>query len=190
MTALQGLPEVVRGAILGWLSAADGAAWLGCGAGQEKRLRQLTQRRSELQARLRPLTQEVLQWPLLMEPTRAALQWASWPCENYEAAALRHWALRPAAGDWNVAVHLADMDYEDVIYLDAAAREFPARARRAARFLAAVASRLDVGLFSQGLLEEAQGGSEGILLLFVIDGFEGSLFVPDDFVDPAGFHVD
>ncbi|CAJ1387998.1 unnamed protein product [Effrenium voratum] len=186
MTALQGLPEILRGAILGWLSAADGAAWLRCGAGQEKRLRRL----SELQARLRPLTQEVLQWPLLMEPTRAALQWASWPCENYEAAALRHWALRPAAGDWNVAVHLADMDYEDVIYLDAAAREFPARARRAARFLAAAASRLDVGLFSQNLLEEARGGSEGILLLFVIDGFEGSLFVPDEFVDPAGFHVD
>ncbi|CAJ1328662.1 unnamed protein product, partial [Effrenium voratum] len=140
----------------------------------EEQLRRLTRRRSELQARLQPLTQEVLQWPLLMEPARAALQWASRPCEKYEAAALRHWMLQPAAGDWNIAVHLAEMDYEDIVYLEAAAREWPAHTRRAARFLAAAASRLDVGLFSQGLLEEAQDSNEGILLLFVIDGFEGS----------------
>ena len=190
MTSLRGLSEMARNLILGWLTAADGAAWLGCGTGQEEQLRRLTRRRSELQARLQPLTQEVLQWPLLMEPARAALQWASRPCEKYEAAALRHWMLQPAAGDWNIAVHLAEMDYEDIVYLEAAAREWPARARRAARFLAAAASRLDVGLFSQGLLEEAQDSNEGILLLFVIDGFEGSLFVPNNLVDPAGFLVD
>ena len=195
------LPEIL-GAVSEWLPAANRASLLATRRGQEAALHALAQQWLLLVRRLGPLTQRRMLWPLLNEWVQACLHFAPATSTNHVMEARAHWGLDPEARvkDFqDMIVEAWEFEGEDdqpppTSYwglATAAWAEEPAEMRQGLALLAAAGAVVEFYPEHELTAEDDEDvvSEGGLLVLFVLEGYEGSLYIENLFVDPAGFVV-